>query len=510
MAKKREIEEHVRLSTSTVWNVNRAYYSERGVRAWSADGLPFQVTSNPFVADSFAQLIRSWIRDASVAQSSVHPYRIVELGAGTGQLGWHICRELLKDTALPDWTYTFTDLSERNVQAMRQHPRLIKLLQRPEFTVETYDVESNAQLPVGPGPAIVIATYVFDAVRQDAFEISEGSLYECHAALTEHTGDHTGLDRLGILNERRDFTPYGRSDWDRILTGYQSRLPNAFILFPTAALQFVERILKVRNELLLITCDKGYNHEIELIDAAAPELTAHGSLSMMVNFDALGKWTDLHGGHRFHEPERDVSLVSAAFGFGVPSLPETSNTFRQVFSDFGPGDYYDLHAAFDFDAEPAMPLEPLLALLRLGRFDPRLYYRMSDCIQGHIADMDEEQSRRMVRIGQKVLQHTYPLMGTADTAFSVGLLFYDLDHYAEAIEAFNMSRRWYGPAKEVEHNIGLCLHALSRPADALVAFERAYELDPDWPEAQEALSRLRIELNVEGIDSMGTEQSPED
>ena len=48
-----DLESNIRLSDSSLWEKNRTYYARQGVEAWSVGGVPYQVTSNPFVAESF-------------------------------------------------------------------------------------------------------------------------------------------------------------------------------------------------------------------------------------------------------------------------------------------------------------------------------------------------------------------------------------------------------------------------------------------------------------------------
>lgn len=485
-----DIESNIRLSDSCLWDKNRTYYARQGVDAWSVGGVPYQVTSNPFVAESFTRLIVSWMRSRSRNTASETTFQLVELGAGTGQLGWSICKSLHKYEGLPSWKYTLTDLSQKNIDTMSNNSRILELSRDVSIETAWFDVEASEPLPIDPGPVVIIATYVFDAIRQDAFEIHNGQLFQTSITLREAIGSPDTLGRLSLLSERTPFTPYPQDDWNHILLGYQDSLDNASILFPTAGLQFLERTIAARKDVLLVACDKGYNHQAELEDAAPPLLTEHGSLSMMVNFDAIGKWTEAQGGLRLHEAPRDVSLVSAAFVFGDSDQLAIQESFKATFGSFAPGDYFDLHAALNFDGEHELPLSALLALLRLGRFDPRLFYRMSDRLIECIPSADPEHLNQLISTAALVLEQVYPIPGTTDLAFPVGLVLYELDQHELAVGAFTASNAWYSDSKEANYNLGLALQALGRTSEAAMAYKRASSLAPGWHEPVDAWKNL--------------------
>ena len=264
MTEQQDLESNVRLSESSLWDENRTYYSRRGLDAWAKDGLPYEVTSNPFVAEAFARVLAGWMQgvhsqhqsNLSAGDNDLQTFQLVELGAGTGQLGWSICRALAKYKSLPVWTYTFTDLSTSNVDAMKAHESLRSLRQHMSVDIARFDVEHDEALPVGKGPVAVIATYVFDALRQDAFEIHDSTLFDCRITLRETLGQGDGLDRLSLFSQRQPFVPYPNPSWNAVLREYEAALDEASILFPTAALQFMERVTQARDEVLFLTQTK--------------------------------------------------------------------------------------------------------------------------------------------------------------------------------------------------------------------------------------------------------------
>src|SRR5580692_7941888 len=74
------IEQHKRFSESALWRMQREYFDKEGINAW-VNQVPFYITSNPFIAASYAKLVVAFIRD-TIAQhpdAKNHPFYIMEL-----------------------------------------------------------------------------------------------------------------------------------------------------------------------------------------------------------------------------------------------------------------------------------------------------------------------------------------------------------------------------------------------------------------------------------------------
>src|SRR4051812_30311845 len=78
------IETEQRLSRSILWRLQRRYFDEAGVSAWSTTTVPHYVTCNPVLAHAYAAVIFGWLRDLRAgALDPDEPVTIVELGAGS-------------------------------------------------------------------------------------------------------------------------------------------------------------------------------------------------------------------------------------------------------------------------------------------------------------------------------------------------------------------------------------------------------------------------------------------
>ncbi len=58
----RILEEGVKLSDSLIWHLQNVSYAEAGPEAWTK-GVPFYITSNPYIARAYAQVFLGFLRD---------------------------------------------------------------------------------------------------------------------------------------------------------------------------------------------------------------------------------------------------------------------------------------------------------------------------------------------------------------------------------------------------------------------------------------------------------------
>ena len=57
------LEQGKRFSQSIMWKLTRDFYEQRGISAWDSGIVPSYVTSNPFIAQSYAQVVWQYVRD---------------------------------------------------------------------------------------------------------------------------------------------------------------------------------------------------------------------------------------------------------------------------------------------------------------------------------------------------------------------------------------------------------------------------------------------------------------
>ena len=226
----------------------------------------------------------------------------------------------------------------------------------------TFDIEKDTEIVLRqsqerltPGasnnPIVVIANYVLDSIPQDLFSIINGKLFD--RLSTVHSSQEEPDLTVPELVSRMEVTydnvpiegkPYqGISIFNQVLEEYRQRLANTDILFPSQALKGIERLQALGNgKMLFLSADKGYSREEDLLYLAEPYVATHGSVfSMMVNYHAVGRYTELAGGCVFHPSYRHSSLNISAFalGFNSDELVETYSAYIEGIDAISPDDF---------------------------------------------------------------------------------------------------------------------------------------------------------------------------
>src|SRR5262245_35207478 len=83
-----------RLSRSVLWGLQPRFYERQGMAAWSEGIVPHHVTCNPYLARAYARVVLGFVRDWRDRLDPSQPVYIVELGAGSGRLAFHLLRQL--------------------------------------------------------------------------------------------------------------------------------------------------------------------------------------------------------------------------------------------------------------------------------------------------------------------------------------------------------------------------------------------------------------------------------
>lgn len=418
------LEAPTRLSRSLLWQMQRRYYEEHGPEAFSRLGVPHYITTNPTIAGHYAQVVLGFLRDLPGAGSAPgaldpgQPLYIVELGAGAGRFAYHFLRRFgalhaaspLRDQPV---CYVLSDLSERNLAAWGAHPSLQPFLGatgRLRLDMARFDLERDGAFHLlrsgevlRPGalrnPLVVLANYIFDSTRQDAFVVRDGRLFEVLVTLRSAAPaapdpeDPALLAGLEVGHEERPVQGgyYGEAGWDAILEGYL-QLPQACLLFPVSAFACVERLAQLAaGRLLLLAGDKGFTKKESLIGLRPPGLSFHGSFSFWVNFHALATMVQARGGVALCQEHTARSLAVCAFLLGehATGYAETRLAFAEVIGRNGPDDFFTLKKILDGGdgggaprgrAADMLAPDQVLAVLRLFAFDPDLFTRLAPAL----------------------------------------------------------------------------------------------------------------------------------
>lgn len=182
-----------KFSESILWDFQRAYFEKKGIDAWIKE-VPNYVTTNPFIANCYAQmtirLIQAWSKQHPDAQN--HPFYVMELGTGCGRLSFYILqkiKQLKQQLQLEHLNicYLMTDFTESNLLFWDKHPALQSFVAEKMLDFAIFDMEKDNTITLRKpdirlskgsihNPLVVYANYIFDTIPSDAFTIKNNRM----------------------------------------------------------------------------------------------------------------------------------------------------------------------------------------------------------------------------------------------------------------------------------------------------------------------------------------------
>jgi hypothetical protein len=510
------------LSRSPIWELQRRYFTERGVEAWRQGEVPHYVTSNPTIANCYAKIVLAFWRDrARLGPDGEHdrqPLTICELGGGSGRFAFYFLKrlaDLCEHAGLPlhSFRYVLTDIAESNLEFWRGHPRLAPFLASGVLDVARFDTGTDGELALRVSgdtigwnglryPPVVIANYVFDSIPQDLFHVAGGHCYQSLASLSiDENPDHlNAADRLAKLkvhyrDEPLEDPAYPEPWLQRLLHDYARSLGDAHVLFPADALRCLHRMAQLsQHGLLLLSADKG-EHRLEALDGRSPpQPVRHGSVSLPVNYHAFTSYCE-HGGGMALTPaghHQSINVIGLLMVTDPSSHTETRNAYQRHVREFGPDSFFTImrHARQNI---PQMSVHDILAYLQLSHHDSHQFGRYLPRLQQLAADFDDEARQDVAAAIEKVWAHYFPLGEELDLANQIATLFYAMDDYRRALTYFARSSEIYGEDTGTLFNMAACHHLLGDGEQASALLQRVLELEPENAEAAGLLARLDTE-----------------
>lgn len=509
-------EERKPFAQSLLWQLQREYFRSRGVAAWQQEEVPQYVTTNPTVANCYAEIVFAFLRD----QHRLHgvpdePLHICELGAGSGRFAFHFLVRLAAlcgqhDVPLTTWRYVLTDVVEANLAFFRGHARFAPFFAAGVLDTAPFDVVASSTLSLqGSGatiaaaslaqPLVVFANYLFDSVPQDLFHLSGGT---CARALVTLAVDEAP-DRLDAaeLLERLDYhldyealagPAYEDAALQEILDHYRGTLPAAYLSLPSAGLRCLERMRSwSRRGLLLVSTDKGY-HGIPSETRADAGFLRHGSFSLDVNYDAIARFCERGGGVALLPalPQQSISVSAFLMVEAAREHLETRAAYRRHVEEFGPDDFYTLTRYLRKHTE-SMSLDELLACVRLAHDDGTQFARYLPRLLALAPELDVQGRSAVVATIERVWALYFPLGDASDLAFDIGRLLYEMDDYRGAIRFFEQSLAAFGEHAGTLCNIAMCRRMLGELDQADALLRRVTECEPGNLDVQ-ALLRTAV------------------
>lgn len=501
MEQKIEVEPFRVFSESLIWQLNRDYYQNVGMSAWTSGVVPHQVSSSSLVGRTYAELILAVLKDLAAKGSLTETVYIVELGAGHGRLGFHILKHLEKllaplDISLPPYCYILTDIVEDNLAFYKAHPQFHPFYQSGVLDYAYYDAMEGTSLElryakrtINPAeiaqPLIALGNYFFDSIPNDLFRIEQGSLSLCSLALHSTTAPDTALQLKDLsfsYRHRLLSEPYYESEiLDGILSDYQSTLTDSYLFFPEKGIACLSRLKALSNSgLVLLSLDKGYHKLAKLDHRKEPEIVTHGSFSLWVNFHALGAFCERSGGRALFPADSANSIEVACLMFldDAASFHHAISAYQHFVNDFGPDDF-NIIKKLSYDNIERCSLMHLLALLRLSAYDSSFFVAILPRIKKLIKRLSKLDRERLAPALDFVWNFYFNINEKQDLSLEIAGIFFDLGFYEKALQYFNRSTDSYGAEADTYYNKILCYYQLRRDVQFSESLAAAKLLFPD-------------------------------
>jgi len=503
-------------SKSAMWRIQRNYFDREGINAW-VNSVPFYITSNPFIARTYARITLNFIRDWLEREPDAknHPFYIMEIGTGSGRFSYYFVKTLhdMLETAKLDHikvVHVMSDFTRSNVRYWEKHHALTPMLKKGWIDFALYDLEADRPVilmnskthldsKTVVNPLTVIGNYIFDTSLNDLFAIREKQLYQLTVNVSSEESNME--DNLPVEMEKVDISYnankinsdyYGDVNADNILEEYRTSLKETVFLFPTGALHALRYLKKIsNNRLLLLSTDKGNGAKHTLDGAGRPPIYFHGSFfSVMVNFHAIGQYLKNSGGDFFLQTTRKGIKTSVfSSGFELKELPQTFQSIQDGVEGFSPADYFTLHRRIS-DSFQDCTLDTIASHLQMANWDPHIYLKLASRVNELAAEADADTIYYLSQNMAKIADNFYDMPQTECVLFQIANFFHATKNYSEAKKYYEAAEPFMIGYVGLHHNLGLCLHRLKENDAALAHFKRALELDSSSAETQEWINFL--------------------
>lgn len=279
-------ERGVRLSKSELWMQQKDFYLQQGLSAWSNNIVPFEISSNSFIADYYARIciehmLYLWREKLLNDGRCV----LLEFGAGHCKFGYLFAKrvqfymqrlsfKILEIKPL----IVLTDVNEKIIKQQCSSQQFSKLLDTGliEFAVldadhahdcvELYLEHSQTKLMLHEYPVLGIANYFFDSLKADLFISTKNKVYE---ALISNKKNKRGSKILAksvkLCNSHElqigsdDTYSYFPTDdplldftFQQIITSHQALHESSLVYFPTQAIRLLATMMQCKHFSMLL------------------------------------------------------------------------------------------------------------------------------------------------------------------------------------------------------------------------------------------------------------------
>ncbi|SDN72545.1 Tetratricopeptide repeat-containing protein [Paenibacillus sp. yr247] len=510
-----------RFGEAPIWELQRAYYEQQGIRAWQSEEVPQYITSNPMIAIAYAEIIFGFLQDRARLgyTSESEPVTILELGAGSGRLAFHVLKELceLRDYSgipISPFRYVMSDLAIQNVTYWQQHRSLYPFVEQGVLDFAQFDAVTDTELSLTQSgirirrgdlqqPLLIIANYFFDSIPQELIYVDENKIYECMVSLRypDEAAELSASDRLKSVIPEYHYRHYRRAaeyeqesyPYREIIELYLHKLEDSHVLFPAIGLQCLDRLnLLSREGFVLLTADKG-DHRLESWEYnEPPKLILHGSFSLTANYHAIGHVFEQKGAMCLFtsHPYNHLNIGCILMLSEPRSYGNTRLAYRRFVERFGPDDFFSIKEWFDAHLDH-MEIHQLLSFWRLGGYDAQIFTQSAKRFSDLLSSCEEEE---LADIRQGILlmwAGYYPMEVNRDLALDCATLLYQMEMFKDALQFFEQTQNEYKNDVSVLYDMAICYYEIGEEDAAEEFAQKSIRIAPEHEGASALIKLLK-------------------
>ncbi|NEO41062.1 MAG: tetratricopeptide repeat protein [Moorea sp. SIOASIH] len=505
-------------SESLLWRWQSQYFAKRSIDAWRQREVPYYVTSNPTISNSYARVVWAFWQERQQyrGEATTSQLTICELGAGSGTFAFHFIRRLIhlcEDSGVPPisvFRYVLSDVVAENLNWWRKHPRFSSWFEAGLLDIAHFDVTKDDEITLqvseqllGIGalhePLVVIANYLFDSIPQDLYRLSKGRLERCLLSLSVYAP--TCLDEAQCFvnaDYSYDYEPvidtqlYTDSDLAALVALYKESLTETNVLVPAVGWRCLKRLSKLSTAgMMMLAADKGTTTLASLEQQPLPEIQYHGSISLPVNIHALRWLAEKNGGICFVPEDTYMDLVV----FVLLQTPqpmdyiETRMAYKYHLQESRPDDFYHVSKSLRQTIDQ-MSVRDILAYLRLSHYDSQQLVFYLPRLTASAPSLTPSERIALCEAIDRVWDSYFPMGEDIDLAYHLGCLLYEMDAYNQALQYFKRSVEHYAWTTGTAYNMALCHLFLGHNKIAKSLLLTTLKYDPANSQARELLAKI--------------------
>lgn len=507
---------HSKFSTSEIWEFQRNYFREKGIKAWSSGDVPHYITSNPFTAETFANLILAFLRDLTNKQQAIETIYILELGAGSGRFTYHILKALFKKLesvsfVVPTFKYVITDFIEENILFCQDHPRLKSFFSQGILDTALFDAEKDEMIFLRgekkaitfgslTSPMIVLANYFFDSIPQDLYHIHHGEIEETLINIKNKTisdSDSQNIEAMHLDFKNVTLSHDLHDDFSMdLLNQYRKNFHDTYVLLSQISIQSINRLKGMsKSGILLISADKGIHRLEDLDHKSKPYIAKHGSFSLEVNFHAFKVYCEKNNGLALF-PQSGHYHINIGCLIMVPEAEQFSelrHAYRDHVNDFGPDHFFSIKKYVQGQIE-ILDLKEMLSFVRLSQFDASLFMQFIPQFHELVSSFTNNDRLSILSMVSRVWDGYYPIGESKDLAMELGILLHKINFPKEALGFYELSEKLFGGSQEaLLYNRALCLISLGESESAALLLKSCVVINDNSLNAKKLLQLLEEE-----------------